>query len=285
MTSRSGGSARHGTAAARRDARPDPKITAFLAAILDACGGPERLRLDPLAVVREYARPADRELAALICSTLAFGSVSLIVNACRAAMAPLGREPAAALDAMGDTDIIAAWSGFQYRYCFPKDMTSLMLAAKRARLESGSLEAFFRAGDPGGSDIVAAASSFVLRLSRLGRSGGGIRSGLLADPRRGSACKRLFLMLRWLVRRDAVDPGGWESVGRERLVVPLDTHMARVCSERLAFIASGPPSLAKALAATESFRRYAPDDPVKYDFALTRPGIDPEPGDERFGCA
>jgi len=268
----------------RGAARPDPGIAAFLEKVQASCGGLPRLRLDPLAVVREYEAPADVELAALVCSTLAFGSVSLIVDACRRAMAPLGPRPAATLDAMDDARIAAAWSGFQYRYCFPKDLASLMLAARRARLESGSLLGFFLVGDPGGPDVVGAASSFARRLAALGRPAGGIREGLLADPERGSACKRLFLMLRWLVRRDAVDPGGWEEVGRERLVVPLDTHMARVCSERLGFIRPGPPSLAKALAATAAFRLYAPEDPVKYDFALTRPGIDPEPGDERFGC-
>jgi uncharacterized protein (TIGR02757 family) len=265
----------------------DPKIGIFLEEVYASCGGGPRLRLDPLAVVREYAGSADRELAALVCSTLAFGSVGPIMRACRAAMAPLGDRPAEALDAMGDADVLSAWSDFQYRYCFPKDMAALMLAAKRARLESGSLGAFFLQGDPGGPDIVAAASAFVRRLERLGRRSrgqGGIRDGLLADPARGSACKRLFLMLRWLVRSDAVDPGGWEAVGRARLVVPLDTHMTRVCSERLGFIRPGTPSLVRALAATAAFRLYAPDDPVKYDFALTRPGIDPEPGDERFGC-
>jgi len=43
-------------------------------------------------------------------------------------------------------------------------------------------------------------------------------------------------------------------------------------------------SLRDALSVTEAFRLYAPEDPVKYDFALTRPGIDPRPGDERFSC-
>ena len=61
--------------------------------------------------------------------------------------------------------------------------------------------------------------------------------------------------------------------------------MVRVCVERLGFISSPYANLRNALASTAGFRLYAPEDPVKYDFSLTRPGIDPEPGDERFGCA
>jgi uncharacterized protein (TIGR02757 family) len=264
----------------------EPAIGSFLEEMYRSCNVAERLRRDPLAVVKEYPDPADRELAALVCSTLAFGGVDLIMKACRAALAPLGRRPSAALDRMGEGEMREAWAGFQYRYCFAKDIIALMLAVKRARSEAGSLELYFIRGDPGGPDIAAASGGFVRGLVALGQSGGnGIRANLLPDPERGSACKRLFLFLRWMVRKDGVDPGGWGRVERSRLLVPLDTHMVRVCRERLGFIASSYANLKNALAATAAFRLYAPEDPVKYDFALTRPGIDPEPGDERFGCS
>lgn len=267
----------------------DPRVAVFLEDIYSACTVGRRLRRDPLAVVVEYENPADREVAALVCSTLAFGSVDLIVRACRAALAPLGPEPARALDAMGEREIAEAWAGFQYRFCFPRDMIAILLAAKRARSEFGSLEELFVRGDPGGEDLVAALSRFVgaLRVLASGPGGGGAlpRENLLPDPARGSACKRLFLFLRWMVRRDAVDPGGWDRVDRARLVVPLDLHMLRVCTDRLGLIRSPYANLRNALAATAAFRLYAPEDPVKYDFALTRPGIDPREGDERFGCS
>ena len=194
---------------------------------------------------------------------------------------------------MSERDIYDAWSGFQYRFCFPRDMTAILVAIKRARSEFGSMEELFVRGDPGGEDIVAGVSRFAGALRVLARGAaapGGARlhapprDNLLPDPARGSACKRLFLFMRWMVRRDAVDPGGWDRVDRARLVVPLDLHMLRVCSDRLGLIRSPYANLKNALAATAAFRVYAPDDPVKYDFALTRPGIDPSPGDERFGC-
>jgi TIGR02757 family protein len=266
--------------------RYDPAIAAFLADIYSSCNAPSRLNRDPLAIVKRYAKPDDRELAAFVCSTLAFGSVDLIMRACEAALAPLGESPASALDAMDDADIRAAWAGFQYRFCFPSDMACLMRGLARARREVGSLEDLFLRGDRGGEDIVGALGAFVREIKRLGsRRGQALRENLLPDPERGSACKRLFLCLRWLVRSDSVDPGGWQRVDRSRLVVPLDLHMTRVCHERLGFLAAPRADLRGALAATAAFRLYAPEDPVKYDFALTRPGIDPAPGDERFACS
>jgi uncharacterized protein (TIGR02757 family) len=264
----------------------DPRIATFLEDIYASCNRIERLRRDPLAIVRRYADAADREIAALVCSTLAFGSVDLIMRGCESALEPLGPRPAEELARMPEDDVAAAYSGFRYRFAFPKDMTALVLGAKRALEGYGSLEGLFLAGDEGGPDIVRAAGAFVRELARLGAGRwGSIRPNLLPDPARGSACKRLFLFLRWLVREDDVDPGGWSRVDRARLVVPLDLHMARVCADRLGFIRGPAATLRNALAATAAFRPYAPGDPVKYDFALTRPGIDPEPGDERYGCA
>jgi uncharacterized protein (TIGR02757 family) len=277
----------------------DPAIASFLEDIYSACNIQSRLRRDPLAIVKRYGSVADRELAALVCSTLAFGSVDLIMRACEEALEPLGAHPAAALARMGEAELRGNWGAFQYRFCFPEDMISLLRSARRAIGELGSLEALFLAGDPGGSDVVEALGRFVRALkSPDGRGSGGeeagtgaepgalrpLRENLLPDPARGSACKRLFLFLRWLVREDGVDPGGWSRVDPSRLLVPLDLHMLRVCSERLGFISSPTANLRNALRATEAFRLYAPEDPVKYDFALTRPGIDPEAGDERFGC-
>jgi len=283
----------------------DPAIAAFLAAIRRDCNRIGRLERDPLALVRPYPDLADRELAGFLASTLAFGRVDLIMAAVGEALGPLGSRPAKRLAEMSEGEIAKTWSGFQYRYCFSADLVALLVGLKRAREEYGSLEALFAAGDPGGrgarpggrggsglrgggagaDSLVEALDVFSRRINDLAEHRGrSLRPGLVPEVSRGSACKRLFLFLRWMVRSDEVDPGGWTTVSPSRLVVPIDVHMARVCHERLGFIASPAPSLANALRATACFRLYAPRDPVKYDFALTRPGIDPIPGDEAWGC-
>jgi uncharacterized protein (TIGR02757 family) len=79
-------------------------------------------------------------------------------------------------------------------------------------------------------------------------------------------------MLRWLVRRDDVDPGGWTGVPASRLVVPLDVHMHRI-GAALGLTARRQADAKAALEVTAAFRAISPDDPVRYDFALTRLGI------------
>ncbi|MBW2545477.1 MAG: TIGR02757 family protein, partial [Deltaproteobacteria bacterium] len=91
-------------------------------------------------------------------------------------------------------------------------------------------------------------------------------------PAKGSACKRLNLFLRWMVRRDDVDPGGWDDIPPSKLVIPLDTHMHRICLA-FGFTKRKQADMKTALEITDSFRAIVPDDPVRYDFALTRLGI------------
>ncbi len=243
---------------------------------------PELIDPDPLAVTREYAAPGDREVAGIAAACLALGSAPLIVRAAREVLAPLGSSPASALAALEDADLSRLLSGFRYRFFGGEDLAALLSAVRNARARHGSLEALFRAGDdPSEPTIVRGADRFVAALEDLAgdrwtRPPGKPpwRDNLLPRPRRGSACKRLFLYLRWMVRKDAIDPGGWSGVDTARLVVPLDTHMGAAC-RRLGLLARRADDLAAALEATEAFRRFRPDDPVRYDFALTRPGIHP----------
>jgi uncharacterized protein (TIGR02757 family) len=75
-----------------------------------------------------------------------------------------------------------------------------------------------------------------------------------------------------MVRQDAVDPGGWQNVPKSKLIVPVDTHMHRICL-LLGFTARKQANLRTAMEITDGFRAMALEDPVKYDFSLTRLGI------------
>ena len=78
--------------------------------------------------------------------------------------------------------------------------------------------------------------------------------------------------MRWMVREDNVDPGGWKRVSPSKLCVPLDTHMHRICL-LLGLTARKNVDIKTALEITGAFHAIEPDDPVRYDFALTRLGI------------
>ena len=98
------------------------------------------------------------------------------------------------------------------------------------------------------------------------------RNSLLPLPDRGSACKRLNLFMRWMVRQDAVDPGGWSGVPLSKLIIPLDTHMHRI-SRAMGLTSRRQADMGTAMEVTRAFQKFAPDDPLRYDFVLTRLGI------------
>ena len=159
----------------------------------------------------------------------------------------------------------------------------MLFGVRRVLDRWGSLQACFAAGlSPEDDTVLPALCRFVRELAT---PAGGDAPGradrepcpeqhtsLLPLPARGSACKRLNLFLRWMTRRDDVDPGGWDDVPPARLIVPLDTHMHRICLT-LRLTRRKHPNMRAALEATSAFRQVAPDDPVRYDFALTRLGI------------
>jgi uncharacterized protein (TIGR02757 family) len=95
---------------------------------------------------------------------------------------------------------------------------------------------------------------------------------LFPSPLDGSACKRSNLFLRWMVRDRDIDFGIWKGIPKNRLIIPLDTHIARI-SGCLGFTKRKSQDWKTAVEITESLKRMDPEDPLKYDFALCHHGI------------
>jgi uncharacterized protein (TIGR02757 family) len=253
---------------------PKPVEPAFLVSLYDRYNNPSWIHPDPLALVLEYPDPADMETAGIICAALALGTVKAIMTACRSVLDVLGPQPASGLAALDDGNLYARLGGFKYRFFGAEDLGAFLGGVRRLRQSYGSLEAaFVSVMDSRDVDYASAASRFVRLLAST--SPGPWKSNLFPDPERGSAAKRVFLYLRWMVRRDAVDPGPWTRVSPTGLVIPLDTHMAAAC-RRLGLLGRTQTDLRAAREATAAFRAMLPEDPVRYDFCLTRPGIHPE---------
>lgn len=226
----------------------------------------EFIHSDPLEIVHEYEDPAEREVAALITACLAYGQVTSIKNSVRELLGRLEGRPHRFLVDTGDGEIEAACEGFRHRFTGPDDMGKLLRGAARVLERRGSLESCLCAHRQ--ADDITLTGALTGFVEEVSGSEDGIPH-LLPTPARGSACKRLWLFLRWMVRRDAVDPGGWDRVSPAGLVVPLDVHMGRIC-RALGLTERAQADLRAAQEATEAFRRIRPKDPVRYDFALTR---------------
>ncbi|MFA6566899.1 MAG: TIGR02757 family protein [Victivallales bacterium] len=224
---------------------------------------------DPLEFLYRYENARDREIAGLIASSLAYGNVKQILKSVSKVLDKTG-SPYDFLMNSDRNGISAAFSGFKHRFTAGKDLSDMLLSAKFAIGKYGSLEKCFMSGmRKSDTDIIPALRSFVRNLSSEFNRG---ENFLLPSPDRGSACKRLNLYLRWMVREDDVDPGGWKHIPESKLLIPLDVHMWNICREA-GFTVRKQANLKSVLEITAKFAEINPGDPVKYDFTLSRFGI------------
>jgi len=225
---------------------------------------------DPLEFLYDYIDHEHREIVGIIASSLAYGRVNQILKSVRQVLDKLGDAPADFIASACRQDFLECMQGFKHRFTTGEDIAGLLHGAHRIIRDYGSLgNCFAELFQQNGNQTVPALSMFVHRL----REAGNVKTGfLLPSPEKGSACKRLFLYLRWMVRSDGVDPGGWDAIPPSALLIPLDTHMHHIARE-LGFTRRKQANLKTAIEITDHFRSVNPDDPVKYDFVLTRFGI------------
>jgi uncharacterized protein (TIGR02757 family) len=224
---------------------------------------------DPLELVLRYDSVADREIAALIASSLAYGRVAQIVNSALIVLDKMA-YPSRFLKRCSAESLRSLFEGFKHRFTTGMDLSSMLVGIKNVVSDYGSLYLCFKAGiNPRDPDISSALCHFASRLREASHGG---CATLIPQPENGSACKRLNLFLKWMVRRDRIDPGGWDGIDKSKLILPLDTHIHRI-GRLFGMTERKQADMKTAREITEGFRQIAPEDPTKYDFALTRLGM------------
>ena len=240
---------------------------------LVATFGPAHLSPDPLEVVLRYTARDDVEVVGYLAAALAFGSAKGAVKSVESLLARLDGPPGAAVRAWDFTRDRARLRGWQHRWLGERDAAATLHILGRILREHGSIEAFFAAGDPCDADVGAALESFCARALALAPDGAPKRTEYwFSGPAKGGSAKRLCLFLRWMCRRDGLDPGPWTRVDRSRLIVPLDTHVARI-SRYTGLLRRRTADWQSAVEVTSNLRRFDVADPVKFDYALCRMGI------------
>jgi uncharacterized protein (TIGR02757 family) len=235
---------------------------------------------DPINLVRRFTSPDDIEVAAFCAASLAFGRVASVLQSVRALYALMGPSPARYVRRFDPARERTRFEGLVHRWTRGEDLMALLWVLRQMLDRAGSIEGFFAEGDdPSSPDIEGALESFSRRALAFDVSPayGRVppRPGVcyfFPRPSTGSACKRLNLFLRWMVRKDDVDFGVWARVTPARLIVPLDTHVIRLgrCLELTRYTS---PGWRMASDITASLRRLDPIDPVKYDFSLCHVGM------------
>jgi uncharacterized protein (TIGR02757 family) len=230
---------------------------------------------DPIQVVRRYERLDDREVVGFLASGLAFGRVASVVQSIEAVCRLLGPAPAAFVRRFEPGRDGRPFRALVHRWTRGEDLIAVLWILRRLIEEHGSIEASVAQGlNPAAADIGDALEQFSTRARRIDlRPAYGRQPRtpgawyFFTRPSTGSACKRLNLFLRWMVRKDGVDPGGWTRVPARQLIVPLDTHTIRV-GRCLRLTRRVSPGWKMAVDITAALRAFDPEDPVRYDFAL-----------------
>ena len=215
---------------------------------------------DPIFFPHQYRKETDIEVVAFISACFAFGRVSQINKTLKLIFEKMGKSPTEFLLTTGPSELSSIFEGFKYRFVDKPKLCGFLLGIKKTLQKYGSLKSCFLRGYP----------QVWSGLYSLYESIGG--SYLLPNPRGNSACKRLNLFLRWMVRNDNIDFGIWTEVETKNLIVPLDTHIYKIGIE-LGFTTRKSADRKTALQITEGFKNIFPNDPLKYDFALCRSGI------------
>lgn len=239
-----------------------------------------RLLRDPIEFPHRYENPRDVEVSAFIASSLAYGKVELFKPIIEKILSKMGTSPYEFLLEFSIKRHGRLFESIKYRFNENEDLTALLFILHKTLTANKSLEkAFMKFYLPEAPTIEEGLRGFVAAHLEIDTSpvyGKDIKpaglSQLFPSPVDGSACKRENLFLRWMVRDRDIDFGIWKDIPKNKLVIPLDTHIARI-SGCLGFTKRKSQDWKMAVEITESLKRFDPEDPLKYDFALCHHGI------------
>lgn len=248
---------------------------AVIAAVHARCDFDATLAGDPLRYARACSAPEDREVAALLGALLAFGNVRTILAKLDALILDrLGGEPGRVCREASPAALRERLGGWRHRTFGGDDVAALLAAAGVLLRRHGSVYAPLARGYRDAGELRGALACWVDEVRALAWPGGLTRASrhLLPDPRGPSACKRLMLLLRWIVRREHPDLGLLPAIPPRALVIPLDVHIHRI-ARNLGLTARPQANWETAVEITEALRALCPEDPVRYDMAVCHLGI------------
>jgi uncharacterized protein (TIGR02757 family) len=227
---------------------------------------------DPVVIPHGFALPQDIEIAGLFAAILAWGQRVTIIRKCRELLARMDNAPYDFIRHHQDDDL-KALLGFKHRTFNDTDLLYLVSFLHDFYRQHTSLEAAFT-GAGTITDQQQRLEHFYNAVFSLPDAPHRTRKHI-STPARKSACKRVNMYLRWMVRHDdqGVDFGIWQTIKPADLVCPCDVHVVRV-ARKLGLITRPQTDWLAACELTAHLRLLDPLDPVKYDFALFGLGIE-----------
>lgn len=239
---------------------------------------PAFIASDPISLPHGFDDPRDQEVIGLYAALLAWGQRKTVLSKMADLCERMRYQPYRFVREFDDERDAARLEGFKHRTFQPRDAFWLTHNLGVLLRDHGTIERLFsRHLAAGGLDTGAAIQGFSESVMQAAPDTPGRLQKHLARPGTGSACKRLTMYLRWMVRPGPVDLGIWTELDRRQLMLPLDVHSGRQ-ARKLGLLQRTYNDWRACVELTENCRALCPDDPAKYDFAFFGLGIygDPE---------
>jgi len=235
-----------------------------------------RISPDPLEFLHMYDNANDIEAAGIISSVFAYGNVTQINNTLEKIHKIMHYKPYEFIIKFDYLKKKHLFDNLKHRFYTGDDIARFFCGLNKIYKNYGSLKYFFLLY------FFEKEENLKTSISCFSKNMLGICSGnddtslgmkfMFPDPEKGSACKRMNLFLRWMVRKDELDFGLWSEIPASKLVIPVDTHVARICKE-LKLTRSNTVSWKMAEEITDNLSKFDSRDPVKYDFAICHLGM------------
>jgi uncharacterized protein (TIGR02757 family) len=235
---------------------------------------PNFIELDPISIPHRFAKKQDIEIAGFFAAILAWGQRKTILNKCNELLACMDNAPHDFLVNHSEGDLKAVL-GFKHRTFNEVDALYFIHFLSWFYRHQDSLEKAFLIGQTGAVDSMESMLTQFQRHFFSLEDAPSRTKKHISSPATRSACKRINMYLRWMVRQDeqGVDFGIWKQISPAQLICPCDLHVDRV-GRKLGLITRKQTDWGTAVELTQVLRSFDPLDPVKYDFALFGLGVE-----------
>lgn len=263
-------------------AAPSASLKAYLDQLVARYETPAFITNDPISIPHGFDDPRDQEVIGLYAALLAWGQRRTVLHKMADLCERMHYRPHHFVRHFDPSRDGHRLEGFKHRTFQPIDALWFTHNLSTALRQFGTVENLFATHlPPDAVDVGPAIQGFSDTIQSIAPDTPARLQKHLARPSRGSACKRLAMYLRWMVRPGPVDLGIWTHIRPDQLILPLDVHSGRQ-ARALELLHRKQDDWRAAQALTETCRYLDPSDPSRYDYALFGPAAHGDALDSRF---
>lgn len=230
---------------------------------------PDFIKDDPILFSHKFSSKKDIEIAGFIASLVAYGQRPVFIKKLNKLLLDIAKAEPYNFILNFEPEILG---DFNYRFGKPEDFAQIFTIMRELYTKDGGLEELFKFGYEKGKPERLFQTVTDYFYSRADENAGQGFYFMIPNPAKGGAMKRMSMFLRWMVRKGPVDFGIWDFMPPSELLIPLDVHVARI-SREMGLLTRKQNDFKAVIELTNNLKKFDPQDPVKYDFAMFGFGV------------